>query len=226
MNLRNLLDLIFPTNCFHCGEQSRNGASLCAKCFSAIPLNRKLFCGKCGARLALNKKVCHKGFLYVLGAATNYDGATKELVWALKFKSIKSAAEELGELLVRYAVGLNFDLKNFVVVPIPLSKKRLRERGFNQAELIARKFASYFGLPLSITSLSRLKHAKPQSEAKNIDERKENVLGSFHAQGGLAGKNVILIDDVLTSGATMLAAAEALKSAGVKRIIALTVARA
>ncbi|MDP2598648.1 MAG: double zinc ribbon domain-containing protein [Candidatus Liptonbacteria bacterium] len=181
------------------------------------------------AGFAAIKKICHKDFPYTLGAATQYDSATvKNLIHALKFRCIKRAAEPLAALLIEYAAGLALQLENHSVIPIPLSRARLRRRGFNQAELIARAFAGYFSLPLETESLVRIKNTKPQSETKRLIERRGNISGCFMARdpNALRGKNIILIDDVTTSGATLFEAASVLKAAGARKILALTVARA
>lgn len=238
MLLKSLINILFPSLCLSCEKHIRGEGVLCPECFGKISLNQTLFCGKCRARLPDQRKICHRDFPYLLGAAGNYnDEILKNLIHGLKFKYLKSAARPLGEILIRYTEKLHLPLEKFLVVPLPLSKNRLRERGFNQAELIAKIFAEHFRLPLITDALTRGKHTKPQSETKNLLERKENVRGCFTvAQPDplrqsaseartIAGKNILLIDDVTTSGATLLEAAAVLKNAGAKKIIALTVAK-
>jgi len=223
-----LLDLIFPPRCLSCQKNLGCGV-ICDDCLSKIKINQTLFCGKCGARLPQPKKICHKNFPYLLGAATNYENEiAKNLIHSLKFQYIKAAAQPLGNLLIQYTEALSLPLKNFIVIPIPLSKKRLRGRGFNQAELIAKIFAEHFELPPETNLLVRTKNAKPQSEIKNLKERLLNVKDCFAVinQESVASKNILLIDDVITSGATLLEATAALKNAGARKIIALAVAKA
>lgn len=229
MILDGLLDIIFPSYCVGCNIYITGGKTICEKCFAGIKINSGFFCGRCSARLPVAKKICHPDFPYILGSASSYDDEKiKNLVRLLKFKYIKKSAEPLADLIVRYISATNLEIKNFTVVPIPLSRKRLRERGFNQAELIAAKIAEYFGLPLRTDILLRQKHTKPQSETKTLYERKNNVIGCFVINNSekLLNGNILLIDDVTTSGATLLAAAEALKLCGARKIIALTAARA
>lgn len=228
MALNSLLNALFPAKCLSCGKNT-NGEPICQKCFSGIPINKTFFCGLCRARLANNKKICHEKFPYILGAASEYSNeAVKNLIHDLKFKYIKGAAAPLGKLLARYIETTGFQVKNFVVVPMPLSAKRLRERGFNQSELIAKNFAERVASPVEIGALARIKNSKPQSGAKNIGERRENVKACFSVVRPelVANKNILLIDDVVTSGATMLEAAQTLKAAGAKRIVALATAKA
>ena len=228
MTLKSLLNAIFPQRCLSC-RKNTSGEPICQKCFSGIPINKTFFCGLCRARLADNKKICHEKFPYILGAASEYSNeAVKNLIHGLKFKYIKDAAAPLGELLALYIKTTGFQVKNFVVVPVPLSAKRLRERGFNQSELIAKSFAERVASPTETVALARIKNSKPQSGAKNVGERRENVKACFSVVGPkfVANKNILLIDDVTTSGATMLEAAKTLKAAGAKKIVALAAARA
>lgn len=113
---------------------------------------------------------------------------------------------------------------NLLVVPIPLFKKRLRWRGFNQAEILARSLSKSFSYPLSL-NLIRLKSGQPQASLGET-ERANNVQNAFTWQGAsLSGKNILLIDDVVTSGATLNAAALALKSAGANSVYGLVLAK-
>ncbi len=227
--MNSILDLIFPSLCLNCRKGVKGGDVICASCFSAIPLNQTLFCGTCRARLADNKKICHKDSKFILGSAANYDNdAVKNLVHGLKFRYLRSAASPLAELLIRYFMDLGFSTFNFVVVPVPLSRERFRKRGFNQSLLVAEIFSKHFDLPIAADAILRIKNTKPQSDTKNLAERRENVNGCFSVKNPEAayGKNIILIDDVITSGATVSEAVSALKSAGAKRIIVLTVTKA
>jgi competence protein ComFC len=226
--LNQLLNLIFPPACLGCGRILASGV-ICGQCLESIKTNQTLFCGKCQARLPETKKICHQDFPYLLGAATNYnEKVIKNLIQGLKFKHIKGAAQPLGGLIVRYIENLNLPLEKFTLIPIPLSSRRLKERGFNQSELIAKAFAEHFRLNLETSCLMRTKDAKPQSETSDLKERQNNVKNCFSVTNVefVVNKNIILIDDVVTSGATFFAAAETLKRAGAKRIIALAAAKA
>lgn len=223
-----LLDLVFPPKCLNCGDKSGR-ENICKDCFLKIPINKTLFCGKCFARIPASKKICHQNFPYLLGAAASYDEkAVKNLILALKFKFIKSAALPLGNLLANYFEKISTLKDEFAIIPIPLSRKRQRQRGFNQSELIADAFAAKTKIPLKKGILTKIKETKPQTETKSLNERLLNVQGCFRisAPEKLREKNIILIDDVTTSGATFLEAATVLKKAGVKKIIALAAARA
>lgn len=224
-----ILAILFPPTCLGCRTAVPINTVFCETCAKSVCLNKNLFCGRCGARIPGKNKVCHKYFPYILGAAAQYDSApVKNLVRSLKFNRAKRAAEPLAAFLVEYASALALPLEGFVVIPVPLSRARLRQRGFNQSELIARIFARHFSLRLDTRSLIRTKNAGPQSETGGLAERKENIRSCFEVcnPDPLRGENIILIDDVTTSGATLYEAASVLKSSGAGKIIALAAARA
>lgn len=226
--LNSLFDIIFPSACIKCEKSIGGGETICQPCLKNIPTNKSLLCGECEARLPCNKKICHFDFPYILGAAADYKNeTTRNLVRELKFGFVKNAARPLANMLVAYAENLNFIDDNWFVVPIPLGKSRLRKRGFNQSLLIAEFFAGHFSLPIEKKILVRSKETKPQSEMKNSEARLKNIKGCFAVAvpEKVAGRNIILIDDVSTSGATFLEAASSLKKSGAKKIIALAAAK-
>jgi len=122
-------------------------------------------------------------------------------------------------------VGRN-PIQGEVLVPVPLHKSRIRERGYNQSTLLAKELAKLSGLPLIRNSLIKHEKSMPQARSANVEERKKNVSGVFSVcDGRLTGKSVILIDDVSTSGATLDACAGVLKQAGAISVWGLTLAR-
>ena len=228
MTIPSFLDFLFPSHCVQCAAPLSGGSAICAACLDAIPLHGTLFCGTCRSRLPEPKKHCHKDTPYLLAAATDYENQTvRELIHALKFKFIRTAASPLGAITARYLEHLDIPLDGYSLVPIPLSKKRMRERGFNQSELIARGVADRFHLPLDTTSIIRTRHTLPQSEREDWNERKNNVAGCFLIvdNGAIAGKKILLVDDVTTSGATLREAAKSLKRAGARTVLALVTAK-
>lgn len=234
-----LTNLVFPPVCVACRRQIQHGV-LCEACFAGIAVRKNLLCGDCHAQLAAKAIVttaasggwqspCHPDFPYLLGASTDYDDPTiQSLIHHLKFRSIPDAAGPLAELIIRYCQQADIrrilDIGSIAVVPIPLSVQRLRRRGYNQTELIARRVAQALDLPMITDTLVRVKHAKPQSETKDLVKRKENIIGAY-AVRNIPAANIILIDDVSTSGATFLEAARTLKSAGSANILALAAAK-
>jgi ComF family protein len=220
--------LFFGRACVSCKQYVRSGA-ICASCFSTISVHRTLSCGSCGARLFGDKILCHPGFPYLLGSAGNYEvAALRMLVHALKFRGIRSASEPLAALLIEHARSLGTLLNGSIVLPIPLSSRRERARGFNQSQLIAYRFAEELGLAFEARLLRRTRHTKPQSETRSVAERSLNVRDCFAVTVSerVYGKNIVLIDDVTTSGKTFFEAASVLKAAGAEKIYALAAARA
>jgi ComF family protein len=227
MNSEFFREVLFPRRCVPCGTRDVLGA-VCDACRGRIVINQTLFCGACRARLPYGKKECHKNFPYLLGAATDYeDPVARQLIHALKFRRCRDAAVPLADALATYISRLPIKLHLFHLLPVPLSGRRERERGFNQSDLVAQEFAARSNLVLAENILVRAKHTKPQSESKDIDERRENLAGAFIASRNTTiPSRILLLDDVTTSGATFLAAATALKVAGARQIIALAVAKA
>lgn len=224
MRIAHFLDLIFPPRCAGCGRAT-SGAEVaaCAECLASIALATNLRCIECRARLPEGRKICHPSAPCILGYATAYDGPVKNLVLALKFHNLRAAAEPLGRILASFAETQREILPaDPLILPVPLGSRRERTRGYNQAELIARAFA---GGRVRTDVLRRVRHTPPQSEL-DAAARARNLSGAFCAERGAEGREVILIDDVVTSGATLAEAARALRNAGARKVYALTVARA
>ena len=229
MAFSSVLDLVFPTICLTCGTFTRAAKTLCHDCLLAIPLHAGLFCCICGLPLPAGSTLCHRGAPYILGCATKYRwSSVAALVKTLKFSFQRQAAHALAQLLILYARNIPFDfLDRPLVIPIPLSRQRERQRDFNQAEEIGGHFATYFRLPMASRALKRLRNTMPQSSLA-LPRRAENVRGCFDVVklSEVRGRDIILVDDVTTSGSTFFEAATALRKAGAKTILALAVAKA
>ena len=230
------LDLLFPPLCLGCKKDLSQKINLqyeflCVSCGKTLRSNRHqtLACGKCKARLPEGKKICHPDWPYILGTATDYENRIgRSLVHSLKFDYIQDAAAVLGRFLWEYVIPLELDFQETILIPIPLTIERSRERGFNQATLIAENFRKYSGGIVLDDTLRRISYSKPQSEMKDHESRWENISGAFGitSQEVIRGKRIILIDDVTTSGATFYEASRTLREGGAKSIIALAVLRA
>lgn len=232
-----IMDILFPAECVACGAHLPRG-TLCRNCRAGIASHAALFCGSCAAPLHGCRMLCHPRAPFLMGAAGDYaDPVLRTLVRALKFGRLRNAADPLADLLIYYCARLPVELRGFTVVPVPISRERMRERGFNQSALIAERFARFFGLPLSKDALVRTGHRTPQSEIADHAERRRNIRECFAVNAH--GKNkkgasmfmhdharVILIDDVTTSGATFTEAAHTLRAWGTRKILALAVAKA
>jgi len=152
----------------------------------------------------------------------SYDGPLQKLIHLFKYGKVETLAGPLSALLVR---ALPLDQRFDVVIAMPMHWRKRWERGFNQAELLARPIAKRHGLRLA-SNLRRSRYTKPQASLPE-SARNENLRNSFRVRNAhqVAGKRVLLIDDVFTTGATLRAAAGALKAAGATQVSALTLAR-
>ena len=226
------LDIFFPPICLNCQKtiDDRNKL-ICEKCLSLIKLNNTFFCPVCRARLAENKKICHYDSQYLLAAAGNYDDPVlQNLIHYFKYKYFKDLSPILGELALKYLEILNLtslNLKSFTIVPIPLHPAKERQRGFNQAKLIAEFLSNKLNLEL-IEPLKRVKNTEPQAKLKDQNKRIKNISGCFEIKNPeqVKHKNILLIDDVFTSGATINEAVKILKINGASKIITLVLAKA
>lgn len=221
------LDILFPDICFSCRRLlSENHSVLCPDCLNSIVVNRTLLCPTCGGRLPNNQPFCHRSEPFLLGSALSFHNfAVRQLIHAFKFSRLESAGNLLGSFLVTYAKNLDFNFSGYTLVPVPLSPRRKRQRGFNQSALLTHQLSSSFNL-LVKSILCRSRHTRPQSELKG-SERLANISGCFTIANPnlVTPKNIILIDDVFTSGATAREAVKTLKAAGAHKVLVLTAAK-
>lgn len=206
-----MLSVLFPIRCFGCGVK---GTYICIECASAIP------------KTASDTH----GFISVFQYK---DPIVRSLLHTLKYKGGKDLARACTIFLyevLRDELGDALLFKNFkspLVIPIPLSKRRRRERGFNQAELIAQELIRLDpSFELCGDVLVKTKNTPSQTEMKNKAERIRNVKDSFMVQNGekILERNIILVDDIYTTGATLNEARETLLSSGARDIFCATVA--
>jgi ComF family protein len=220
---RAALDLLFPPRCAVCGA---GGAFLCDGCAASLVEASPPRCPRCW-RPAPDADECLHCQLTAppfdaLRTAFVYQGVARELVHALKYRGMTVLAAPMASLLAGAAAQARFDL----VVPVPLSGLRKRTRGYNQAELLARALAGDLGVPAQPSALVRRRHTAPQARSADAEARHRNVAGAFVCRDeSLAGRRVLLIDDVTTTGATLAACAEALRTAGAASVWALAFAR-
>ena len=154
-----------------------------------------------------------------------YDGAMKEAIHKFKFEGRRSLSIPLGGFLVSYLEHSDIPAgKIDVIVPLPLSGKRQMKRGYNQSELLANAIAKRFSIVVDDSSLRKIKDITPQFELSR-EKRLSNIKGAFVCSP-LTGKNVLLLDDIYTTGATVREAAGSLKAAGAGNVYVLTLARA
>ncbi len=222
---KSILDLLFPPKCIGCGTE---GGFLCPPCSESLPRLNPPYCIRCG--LPINAGIlcsrCSRSSLSIdcIRSPFLYQGLAREAIQQLKYKRLKALAEPLAGLLADYlhANQLSVD----VLVAVPLHSRRLRERGYNQSALLAIELGQLAGLPVIEGSLIRLRNTAPQVRITAADPRRDNVRGAFGCKGrDFSQKQVLLIDDVCTTGATLDACALALKEAGAASVLGLTLAR-
>jgi ComF family protein len=208
-----ILDLLFPPRCANCRSR---GALLCASCRATCRFVPD------SANLEQHQRL-DSPFLVSTAGAYIFEGALREAIHKLKYDRSKRMAVPLGDLLSDYLV--QHPLTVDAIVPVPLHRDRLQMRGFNQAQLLAERLAHRMQLPILTTQLVRVRHTSQQADL-NRAQRRANVEAAFAWQAATPPPSrTLLIDDVLTTGATMAAAAQALHAAGADEVHALTLAR-
>ena len=219
-----LADLFYPQRCVGCWRRASD--VLCVACFEVLPEVGRPLCARCGLPTAFETFVCEECKNVDFGfesarAPLRYEGAGKEVVHALKYRGYTGVVEKLAAPLMLGAIeesGAGFD----AVVPVLLHRSRLRTRGFNQAELLARGVARRINAPVS-DKLKVVRSTRDQVELSAAG-RRANVVGAFAAKGRVAGR-ILLVDDVFTTGATLSACSGALLGAGAGEVHALSLCR-
>jgi ComF family protein len=234
--LKLFLDTFFPWKCISCKKEVHFSYPLCKKCQKNIPINYSFICPVCKKRIInFSKRSCFcKTYINALGVVSFYENSIiRKTIHFFKYQPILSLQKPLAGLMIKFLKETNFfseiDKKNILLIPIPLHKRKRRQRGFNQSELLAKAVASHFSLNFHPKILFRIKNNPPQAKINNFSDRKENSKNIFQISSPnlnlIKGKWIILIDDVYTSGATMQEAAKILKKNGAKKIIGLVLAR-
>lgn len=221
--LRHVADALVPYDCFVCGKNA-TGAYVCADCEPELPFHPHAVCPVC-AIPTLDGAVCGRCLRRAPAYAStravfSYSFPIDRMVQALKYQSRLAVATHLGERLARYGPPPGIDL----ILPMPLHPRRLRERGFNQAVELARPLARAWGLPLDTALARRSVDTAPQVSLPWA-ARRGNMREAFACHGTLAGRSVLVIDDVMTTGATLDALARVLREHGAVRVCNLVVAR-
>ncbi len=230
-----MFTLVFPDDCRICGKTLKeiSRVPVCAGCLSAPqPFVAEHFCSRCHAPFLNASPLDEEGrcALCRLGASGfdrayafgEYGGTLRKLIHLFKYDGMKPLANRLGMML---ASALPRDEAFDAIVPMPLHWRRRLVRGFNQSDLLAQFLSKRLNAPV-VRALTRRKHTQPQAGLTNA-QRRTNVAHAFRTNGRkLQDLRVLLVDDVLTTGATAAAAAHVLKRADASRVTVLAVARA
>ncbi|MDP2966932.1 MAG: ComF family protein [bacterium] len=227
IKIKNLiLDILFPKFCFNCEKE---GDYLCQDCQELLEIS------------GFHRNYSTQNLDDLYFAVDYKNPLIKKLIQHFKYEPfVKKLAKSLSYLIITHFQLMdnkpNFlpqaqaqrasNGADFILIPVPLDKKRLRWRGFNQAEELSKELAKFLKIPLIPNSLTKIKETFPQIKLSD-QERKENVRGVFLIKDRelIKNKNILLVDDVYTTGATMEECAMVLKKAGAKKIIGVVVAR-
>ncbi len=224
---RRLRHFVLPLRCLLCGDAGAAGLDLCAACADELPRNRSC-CARCALPLAVPAQLCGECLRRpppwdAAWAPFRYGWPLDRLESRYKFGRDLAAGRVLATLWQREPRPVELPQ---LFVPVPLHRHRLRQRGYNQALELAVPLARALAIPLHRDALQRLRHTDAQTELDAV-HRRRNVRGAFALRQGIAlPAHVALLDDVMTTGATLAECARVLKRAGVQRVDVWALARA
>ena len=215
--VKRALEIIFPITCFDCGKK-----------------NDSYLCFYCRQKIAPAKQFDSRKIKLIIFAASSYNNPViRKIIWHFKYRGKYKLAEILAEIILQnfklFTEISGADFRNYIFIPIPISKKKLKQRGYNQAGLIARALSEKTGIQREENVLFKKIDTLAQMEIKTKQERMSNLKGSFDVHpidsANPSDKiTIFLIDDVVTTGATLNEAARSLQAAGFKKIIGITAA--
>jgi ComF family protein len=231
-----LLNLVFPPFCTLCKDELTRvtAQGLCDDCLEGFHYINNPICTLCGAPFTSKTmenhpcSICTKDKIYFSEARSVvlYKGAARDAIKGFKYRSDTNLGTPLGSLFAAYSSPLLPIAQNTTVMPVPLHKNRLKERGFNQSLSLARAFAKVHKLRLDYLKLIRIKDTMPQVRLKG-KERADNIKGAFKLKDNNSFKDssILLVDDVYTTGATVKECSKVLIKGGAARVSVLTLAR-
>jgi len=239
---RGLVNLLFPADCKICQHplEPFNFTFICRNCWDKVEWIKTPCCAQCSKPLSLSPAFqdislllcpeCRRENSYFkkLFVPTFYEGIMKKAIHLLKYNKKRGILRSWEKIIKAYFSYVDFPSHRLdLVVPIPLHRKKLKERGFNQAELIARIITKHFQIPLIKNNLQRVKVTVTQTTLSK-KERLKNIKGAFKVKNKdkFQAKSILLVDDVYTTGTTIKEAAKMLKKAKAKEIYVFTLARA
>jgi len=219
------LDLLFPPWCISCG---REGNYICDFCRRLLPVISPPVCPRCG-RPQSQGMLCRgcadwQAEIDGIRSPFLFDGVIRQAIHELKYRNLRALVPSLTGFLHDFLIENPIPAE--LLVPVPIHRKRWHERGYNQSALLAQELGRLSGLPVMEDCLVRHSYAPPQARSASVIERRKNVAGAFTclSSEGLRGKQVLLIDDVSTSGATLNTCAGELKTAGAAAVWGLVLA--
>jgi ComF family protein len=218
--LDELLGLVFPSRCAGCG---RPGPAWCAACQSRTEILAGRLCSRCGQPDHRSPE-CRHEFTFPVRSYARYCGPLARALLHLKYRPNRALARVMGGWMA--GIVLREGWRPTLILPVPLAKDRLRRRGYNQAALIAESLAWHLNLPCSEAALTRIRETRSQVGLDGT-ARRTNVAGAFQARAEiLGGSRVCVVDDLCTTGATLMACGQACARAGARQVYGLTIGRA
>jgi ComF family protein len=226
------LDLLFPRRCPICDEPVRVGDGLaCAACLPRLSYIGEPFCLKCGKKLADPTEFCtdctERGHLFDRGFALYEYPSIAGSVYRFKYKNRQEYADFFGAEICRHLGREILELAPECLIPVPIHKKRLQSRGYNQASLLAQVISRHLDIPLEDGLIARTRATAPQKKL-NLAERQNNLKKAFIiTQNDVKLERVMIVDDIFTTGSTIDVMAEELKSVGIRKIyfVALSIGK-
>jgi len=226
---RGLIDLIYPPRCLLCGQPPPGRERFCPACESGLFHDPHLCCPRCAARVGPFGVIdgtcaaCRADAVPFVAAVRlgPYEGPLRDAVLRIKSNTQEGLAELLGERLAELHEDRLRSMQFDAVVPVPLHWWRRLRRGYNQSAAIARGVGSRLGVACRFWWLRQVRVTRQQKSLTCPTQRKENVKGAFAASGSARGARVLLVDDVMTTGATAIESARALRRAGASVSVAV-----
>ncbi len=234
--LKGLADVVFPPRCIACSAfLMEDGVSFCPDCFEGIKFNRSPLCSRCGIpfdEAGKEDHICGECLssapaFSVARAVGRYETVLMDVIHKFKYGGKTSVGQKLGKLMAEFVYPA-FNIMDYsLIIPVPLHPRRLRQRGFNQAVILAGEISRHFSMSLDFLSLKRVVFTESQASLGK-EKRASNVKAAFAVAdaGKVMGQKIILVDDVITTGSTVNECARALLKNKAEEVAVLTLARA
>ncbi len=226
---KGLINTLIPKVCLLCGKRLKSKKFLCEKC-QDFERNISPFCSKCGIGISPDSKtkLCQrcrsKKFYFIKNLSPFiFKEPLSKLIHLFKYKSFRFLGDFFSEKLIEFIQNLHIPLEDYhFISSVPLHKRKLREREFNQSKLLAKNISNHFGIPYK--EVLGVKQYLDSQVNKTAKKRTIDIRGNFYIIGEVKDKNIILIDDVFTTGATLSECAKTLKEKGTKKVLTITLA--
>lgn len=222
---REVIDLFFPRSCLGCGKV---GDFICSRCSKKLSRLLPPICQRCG-KPESSGTYCRecwgtRNHIDVIRSVFVFEGIIRRAVHEFKYRNLRAIAVDLSQYMADYF--LEYKLAADILLPVPMHANRLRKRGYNQSDLLAELISGRLSLPVRGDLIRRVRDNKPQARTTCVEERRSNMENTFTCiSSEVSGKDIIIIDDVCTSGATLEACAAALKMKGASNVSGFTLAR-